>query len=85
MNTWFTSDHHFGHTNIIKYCNRPFNSVAHMNALMEVDWNSIVAPEDTVYYLGDFAMQPNMVTKILPKLIEEAGWSTDTYITNGKF
>ncbi len=68
MTVWFTSDHHFGHANIIKYCNRPYNSVAHMNALMETAWNSVVEPGDTVYYLGDFAMQPNMVTEILPRL-----------------
>ena len=30
MRTWFTSDHHFGHHKIIGYCNRPFNSVGHM-------------------------------------------------------
>lgn len=68
MTIWFTSDHHFGHANIIKYCNRPYNSVAHMNALMVSAWNSVVEPEDTVYYLGDFAMQPHMVTAILPTL-----------------
>lgn len=39
-----------------------------MNALMAEAWNSIVEPEDTVYYLGDFAMQPNMVTEILSSL-----------------
>jgi calcineurin-like phosphoesterase family protein len=68
MTTWFTSDHHFGHANIIKYCERPFNSVAHMNAAMTGAWNGVVAPDDTVYYLGDFAMQPSLVAEILPQL-----------------
>jgi calcineurin-like phosphoesterase family protein len=68
MKTWFTSDHQFGHANIIKYCDRPFNSVAHMNASMIGAWNGVVATEDTVYYLGDFAMQPFLVAEILPQL-----------------
>lgn len=24
MTRWFTADLHFGHTNIIRYCERPF-------------------------------------------------------------
>jgi calcineurin-like phosphoesterase family protein len=68
MKTWFTSDHHFGHANIIKYCNRPFNSVGHMNAMMEFTWNSIVSPDDLVYYLGDFAMNPKTVPEIVARL-----------------
>jgi calcineurin-like phosphoesterase family protein len=68
MAIWFTSDHHFGHANIIKYCERPFNSVGHMNASMIGSWNGVVAPDDSVYYLGDFAMQPHLVADILPQL-----------------
>jgi len=53
---WFSSDHHFHHENIIKYCNRPFYTVEQMNREMIQRWNETVQPEDTVYYLGDFSL-----------------------------
>lgn len=31
MTYWYTADLHIGHTNIIRYCNRPFSSVEEMN------------------------------------------------------
>jgi calcineurin-like phosphoesterase family protein len=63
---FLTSDTHFGHTNIIKYCNRPFKNAYLMdNALIE-NWNSAVGPEDIVYHLGDFAF--GGIAKYLPRL-----------------
>ena len=53
---FFTSDTHFNHANIIKYCTRPFSSVEEMNREIIARWNAVVGPEDTVYHLGDFAM-----------------------------
>lgn len=51
-----TSDTHFGHKNIIEYCNRPFKDVDDMNACLIRNWNEVVSPDDTVWHLGDFAM-----------------------------
>jgi len=53
MRAHFSSDHHFFHENIIKYCNRPFKNAQEMNAEMIDRWNSVVQPEDLVFYLGD--------------------------------
>lgn len=53
---YFTSDHHFWHANIIRFCNRPFDSVEEMNEALVQKWNDLVGPEDEVYYLGDFSM-----------------------------
>lgn len=60
MNTWVTSDLHFGHTNIMNFCaeTRPYNDVKHMNESMVLDWNAQVQPDDTVYILGDLAFMP---------------------------
>lgn len=52
-NTWFTSDLHFDHKNIIKHCNRPFSDVNHMNEMLIQNFNELVKPEDTTYFLGD--------------------------------
>jgi calcineurin-like phosphoesterase family protein len=53
---FFSSDHHFGHNNIIRYCNRPFSSTEEMNEKLIENWNKVVGPQDFVYYLGDFSL-----------------------------
>lgn len=54
---FFTSDLHFGHKNIIDYCNRPFSSVKDMDGALIQAWNARVSSEDTVFVLGDFAFE----------------------------
>ena len=50
---WFTSDLHFWHKNICKYCNRPFETMEEMNQALINNWNSVVKEDDTVFVLGD--------------------------------
>jgi calcineurin-like phosphoesterase family protein len=54
MNTFFTSDTHFSHNAIIRYCGRPFINAEEMNATIIQRWNAKVKPEDRTYHLGDF-------------------------------
>lgn len=49
----FTSDLHFGHANVIKYCKRPFSSVDEMDAALIENWNNTVGQDDHIYILGD--------------------------------
>lgn len=53
---FFTADLHFGHENIISYCDRPFASVEEMNAGITARWNATVGDDDEVWVLGDVAM-----------------------------
>ena len=52
---WATSDHHWGHHNIMKYCaeTRQFPTVEEMNAVLVARWNESVAPDDEVILVGD--------------------------------
>lgn len=69
MTTWIGSDIHINHRNILKYCPErrlglPFPDtepevdamVQTMNNLIRDNWNSMVAPDDEVWIIGDFAM-----------------------------
>ena len=69
-NIWFTSDLHFGHNNIIKYCpwNRPWASAEEMDEALINMWNGAVGPEDTVFFMGDFSLNFNKVLEVLPLL-----------------
>lgn len=53
---FFSSDPHYFHQNVIKYCNRPYLTVEEMNEDLVKRWNSVVKPEDTVFVLGDFSL-----------------------------
>lgn len=68
-NTFFTSDTHFGHANIIRLCNRPFKDVEEMNEKLVENWNRVVPEDGTVFHLGDFAFGGSSVwNSIIPRL-----------------
>ena len=59
MNTFLTSDTHFGHKGATQFLNddgskmRPWNTVEEMDEALVANWNSVVRPQDKVYHLGD--------------------------------
>ena len=53
VQTFITSDTHFNHITMIKEGWRNFKTVKEMNSVIINQWNSAVAPGDTVYHLGD--------------------------------
>lgn len=55
-NVFFTADNHFGHENIIKFCNRPFDNAGQMDMEMVKRWNETVPYDGIVYHLGDFTL-----------------------------
>lgn len=68
MKTFFTADTHFNHSNIIKYCNRPFANKDEMNVEMIKRWNSKVGPYDHVWHVGDFSFSRDGDDGILDQL-----------------
>lgn len=56
---WLTSDLHFCHDRGFIYEPRGFSNVYDMNETIVKNWNSVVAPEDDVYLLGDVMLNDN--------------------------
>ncbi len=67
--TFFTSDIHGYHNNIIKLCNRPFNNMDEMLHTIITNNNSVVSDSDIVYDLGDFAYKCNPIK--VPELLKQ--------------
>lgn len=65
---FFTSDTHFGHENIIRFCNRPYSDTDTMNEALIASWNARVKPTDTVFIVGDMFYRCRDVELILKKL-----------------
>ena len=71
--TYITSDLHFGHKNIMKFCPetraRFRDDVEYMTEAMIKEWNDIVNTGDLVYILGDVAFcHADKATSIMNRL-----------------
>ena len=53
-NSYFSSDYHFGHANVIKFDKRPYNDIWAMDEAIIANHNSVVDEKDDFYFLGDF-------------------------------
>lgn len=60
---YFTSDSHFNHPNIIRYCHRPYETGAEMMKDLIEKWNSVVPEDGIVVHCGDFIMAPGADSK----------------------
>lgn len=66
---FFTLDSHFYHRNVLKFENRPFDTVEEMNEGLIQAWNSVVSKNDIIYHLGDMVFGGISNWKeILPRL-----------------
>jgi calcineurin-like phosphoesterase family protein len=71
-NTYFTSDTHWTHHNIRKFCpeTRPCSSTEEMDEMLITQWNKKVPRTGTVYHLGDFTFSEDhdYVASIISRL-----------------
>lgn len=67
---FFTSDTHFYHENIIKYCDRPFIDLYEMHDVLITNWNNIIPKDGKVFHAGDFALTGNigLIRNLVSKL-----------------
>ena len=56
---FLTSDSHWSHFNICKYCHRPFQSRSEMDQTLIKNWNEVVPEDGIVVHCGDFMLPHN--------------------------
>ena len=68
MTTYFTSDLHFGHKNVIGFDHRPFSDIGDMDSELIKRWNNKVNPGDMVYILGDLIWASEDISGLIKSL-----------------
>jgi len=94
-NVFFISDTHFNHSNIIKYCNRPWHDensqtgdiivrpedVEKMNEEMIKRWNGVVGKDDIVWHLGDFCLGKDQ-NNTIPEMVSRLNGKINLVLGN---
>lgn len=62
MANYFIADLHLGHKNVIRFDNRPFNTIEEHDASIIKNWNDVTASDDDIYILGDISWYNNTKT-----------------------
>lgn len=78
---FLTSDSHFGHFNIAKLCNRPYNSRKEMDEGLIENWNKVVPEDGIVIHCGDFMLPHKVGYKEYSKYINKLNGTI--YLTRG--
>lgn len=68
MATYFSSDLHLGHANVIKYDGRPYKNVGEMDEALIENHNSVVGDDDDWYFLGDFSFSKTRNREYMERL-----------------
>lgn len=70
-NIYISSDLHFSHQNILKYCSdsRKYCDIHEMNDSIIDTWNKTVSKNDSIYLLGDMSFgKPKATVELLNRL-----------------
>ena len=73
---YMTSDSHWGHFNICKYCHRPFTSRKEMDDTLISNWNSVVPEDGIVVHCGDFMLPHKTGDKEYKKIWDKLNFKT---------
>ncbi len=70
MSHYYTADLHFGHKNILHYCNRPFTTVDEMDEVLLHNIQDTIGADDDLWIVGDFSFgrdkQPETLFEQIP-------------------
>jgi calcineurin-like phosphoesterase family protein len=68
MNVYFSADFHLGHSNILKYCGRPFKNIEEHDETIIKNFQEVLLPEDHLWLLGDISFTGRDLREYMKRL-----------------